>query len=119
MKKRYQIDKQRAVRKFRQLVDQAQQPIQLVIPLKEVVELIQRGLMNLAMAAFTKLAEEVMGYEVTALVGPKNQADATRVNARHQTTGSAAGQLRNAAAGVLDGRVGVEKDDERSDHSSL
>jgi len=82
MKKRYQIDKQRAVRKFRQLVDQAQQPIQLVIPLKEVVELIQRGLMNLAMAAFTKLAEEVMGYEVTALVGPKNQADATRVNAR-------------------------------------
>jgi transposase-like protein len=82
MKKRYQIDKQRAVKKFRQLVDQAQQPIQLVIPLKEVVELIQRGLMNLAMAAFTKLAEEVMGYEVTALVGPKNQADATRVNAR-------------------------------------
>lgn len=82
MKKRYQIDKQRAVKKFRQLVDQAQQPIQLVIPLKEVVELIQRGLMNLAMAAFTKLAEEVMGYEVTALVGPKNQADATRLNAR-------------------------------------
>jgi len=82
MKKRYQIDKQRAVKKFRQLVDQAQQPIQLVIPLKEVVELIQRGLMNMAMAAFTKLAEEVMGYEVTALVGPKNQADATRVNAR-------------------------------------
>ena len=82
MKKRYQIDKQRVVKKFRQLVDQAQQPIQLVIPLKEVVELIQRGLMNLAMTAFTKLAEEVMGYEVTALVGPKNQADATRVNAR-------------------------------------
>lgn len=82
MKKRYQIDKQRAVLKFRQLVDQAQQPIQLVIPLKEVVELIQRGLMNVAMAAFTKLAEEVMGYEVTALVGPKNQANATRANAR-------------------------------------
>jgi len=82
MKKRYQIDKQRAVQKFRQLVNQAQQPIQLVIPLKEVVDLIQRGLMNLAMAAFTKLAEEVMGYEVTALVGPKNQADARRVNAR-------------------------------------
>ncbi len=38
--------------------------------------------MNLAMAAFTKLAEEVMGYEVTALVGPKNQADPTRGNAR-------------------------------------
>ena len=47
MNKRYQIDKQRAVQKFRQWANQDDQPIQLVIPLKEVVELIQRGLMNL------------------------------------------------------------------------
>ena len=53
-----------------------------MIPLREVIELIQRGLMNLAMAAFTKVAEELMNYEVTALVGPKNQADATRSHVR-------------------------------------
>jgi transposase-like protein len=38
--------------------------------------------MNVAMAAVTKLAEEMMGYEVTALVGPKSQANAERVNVR-------------------------------------
>jgi len=71
MKKRYQIDKQHAVQQFRQLANQEDQAVQLVIPLKEAVELIQRGLMSLAMSAFTQLAEQVMGCEVTALVGSK------------------------------------------------
>jgi putative transposase len=82
MKKRYQIDKQRAVQQFRELAAQDNQPIQLIIPLKEVLDLIQRGLMNLAMAAFTKLAECVMGHEVAALVGEKNQPNAERVHMR-------------------------------------
>jgi len=82
MRRRYQIDKQRAVQKFRQLAAQDDQPIQLVIPLKEVLDLIQRGLMNVAMTAFTKLAECVMGHEVTALVGEKNRANQARVNNR-------------------------------------
>jgi hypothetical protein len=34
--------------------DSDNQPIQLVIPLHEALDLIQRGLMNLAMAAFTQ-----------------------------------------------------------------
>lgn len=82
MKKRYQIDKQRAVQAFRQLATQEDQTVQLVIPLKEVVDLIQRGLMNLAMTAFTQVAEQTMDCEVTALVGPKNQAQPGRVNVR-------------------------------------
>ena len=82
MKKQYQIDKQRAVQRFRELAAQDDQPIQLVIPLKEVLDLIQRGLMNLAMAAFSKLAECVMGQEVTALVGEKNRADPARAATR-------------------------------------
>ena len=73
MKKQYQIDKQRAVQSFRRLAAQDDQSVQLVIPLKEVVELIQRGLMNLALTTFTQVAKEVMECEVTALVGPKNQ----------------------------------------------
>ena len=82
MNKRYQIDRQRAVQRFRQLATQEDQAVQLVIPLKEVVDLIQRGLMNLAMTAFTQVAEQVMGCEVTTLVGPKNQADPQRAKVR-------------------------------------
>jgi len=82
MKKRYQIDKQHAVQQFRQLANQEDQAVQLLIPLKEVVDLIQRGLMNLAMSAFSQLAEQVMGCEVTALVGPKNQVDPRRAKVR-------------------------------------
>jgi putative transposase len=82
MKKQYQIDKQKAVQSFRELAAKDDQAIQLVIPLKEVLDLIQRGLMNVAMAAFTKVAECVMGHEVTALVGAKNQANGERVNNR-------------------------------------
>jgi putative transposase len=82
MKKRYQIDKQRAVQQFRKLAAQDEQSVQLVIPLKEVVELVQRGLMNLALSAFTQVAEGVMDREVTALVGPKNQANSERDNVR-------------------------------------
>ncbi len=82
MKKQYQIDKQRAVQSFRRLAAQDDQNIQLVIPLREVVELIQRGLMNLALSTFTKVAEEVMNCEVTALVGPRNHANAQRGQVR-------------------------------------
>ena len=82
MKKRYQIEKQRAVQRFRKLAAQDDQPIQLVIPLQEILDLVQRGLMNLAMAAFTKLAECVMGHEVTALVGEKNHANPARAATR-------------------------------------
>jgi transposase-like protein len=82
MKKRYQIDKQRAVQTFRQLAAQDDQNVQLVIPLKEVVDLIQRGLMNLALTTFTQVAEEVMDCEVTALVGPKSQANPERGKVR-------------------------------------
>ena len=82
MKKRYQIDKQRAVQQFRRIAEQGDRSIQLVIPLKEVLELVQRGLMNLALRTFTQVAEEVMDHEVTALVGPKNQANPERGNVR-------------------------------------
>ena len=82
MKKQYQIDKQRAVQQFRRLAAQGDQNIQLVIPLKEVLELVQRGLMNLALRTFTQVAEEVMDYEVTALVGTRNRADPERERVR-------------------------------------
>ena len=82
MKKQYQIDKQRAVQQFRQIAAQDDRAIQLVIPLKEVLDLVQRGLMKLALRTFTQVAEEVMDHEVKALVGPRHQANPERGNVR-------------------------------------
>ena len=87
MKKQYQIDKQRAVQQFRQLAAQDERAVQLVIPLKEVLELVQRGLMSLALRAFRYVAEEVMDQEVTALVGPRNQPDPEREKGRWGSEG--------------------------------
>jgi putative transposase len=82
MKKQYQIDKQRAVQQFRKIAQENDRVIQLVIPLKEVLDLVQRGLMSLALRTFTQVAEEVMDHEVTALVGPRNQANPERGKVR-------------------------------------
>jgi putative transposase len=82
LKKRYQIDKQRAAQQFRKAAGATEEQIQLALPLPEVLMLVQRGLMSLALAAFTKLAEAVMQWEVTGLVGEKNQASSSRENVR-------------------------------------
>jgi len=82
LKRRYQIDKQGAAVKFRQQAKQSQDQLQLTLPLPEAIALVERGLMNLAIAAFTQVAEQMMGWEVSAMVGPKNQANAGRENQR-------------------------------------
>ena len=82
MKKRYQIDKQRATQEFRRVAGASQEQLQLALPLPEVLQLVQRGLMNLALEAFTKLAEAMMRWEVNQMVGPKNQAQQKRDKVR-------------------------------------
>lgn len=82
MKKRYQIDKQRATQEFRKAAGASQQQLQLALPLPEVLALAQQGLMNLALAAFTKLAEGMMRWEVDQLAGPKNQDNSSRASLR-------------------------------------
>jgi putative transposase len=86
LKKRYQIDKQRAAQQFRKEAGASDEQIQFALPLPEILALAQRGLMNLALAAFTKLAEEMMRWEARTLAGPKNQADAGRENSRWAAT---------------------------------
>jgi putative transposase len=82
MKKTYQISRQRATQRFGKEAGASRDELQLALPLPEVLALAQRGLMNLALAAFTKLAEEMMRWEVTRLAGPKNQASESRENMR-------------------------------------
>ena len=74
----YQIEKKRAADRFRKEAVSSNQDIQLALSLPEVLALAQDGLMKLALAAFTKLAEEMMRWEVGSLVGPRNKADAAR-----------------------------------------
>ena len=85
MKKPYQIDKQRAAQQFREQASAVMDPLQLAIPLAEVMALVQQGLMSLALDAFTQLAEQMMQWDVEGLVGPKNQANADCKNVRWGT----------------------------------
>jgi len=82
MKKPYQIQKERALKSFREQSSASSDPIQFAMPLPEVVRLAQQGLMNLALTAFVQVAEQMMNWEVTGLVGPKNQLNAQRDNMR-------------------------------------
>jgi transposase-like protein len=82
MKKTYQIDKQRATQQFRKEAGASTEHLQLALPLPELLQLMQRGLMNVALAAFTKLAEAMMHWEVDRIVGPKNQAKDDRETSR-------------------------------------
>jgi len=60
----------------------SQPPIQLAMPLPEVVQRAQQGLMSLALYAFLQVAEQMMAWDVAQLVGPKNQAQQGRQNFR-------------------------------------
>ena len=74
MKQPYQIHKERAFQRFQAAAQKSQQEIQFALPLPEVVALIGRGLMHLAVLAFTKLAEQMMSWEVNELMREKKGA---------------------------------------------
>lgn len=47
MKKRYQIDQQRAVQQFRRLATEQNPNIQMILPMADIVGLLQEGVGNL------------------------------------------------------------------------
>jgi hypothetical protein len=47
MKRRYQIDQQRAVQQFRRLAIEQNPNIQMILPMAEIVRLLQEGVGNL------------------------------------------------------------------------
>jgi putative transposase len=75
LKKQYQIERARAVQKFRSAAQASEDAIQLALPVKEAAALVQQGLMQLAIATFTQVAEQMMSWEVDQLVGPKQKAN--------------------------------------------
>ena len=79
MKKQYQIDKQRAVQQFRRLATEENPNIQMVLPLAEIVGLLQEGVGHLLREAGLSLMSLVMEEEVRHLAGERHEQHAARM----------------------------------------
>jgi len=73
MKRRYQIEKQRAVNEFRQLAAKANPTVQMMLPMAEIVGLLQQGVGHLLREAGLALMSLVMEEEVRHLAGERHQ----------------------------------------------
>ena len=73
MKKRYQIDQQRAVQQFRRLATEQNPNIQMILPMADIVGLLQEGVGNLLRHAGLELMHLVMDEEVSHLAGERHQ----------------------------------------------
>jgi hypothetical protein len=73
MQRRYQIDQQRAVQQFRQMAREENPNIQMIVPMAEVVGLLQEGVGHLLREAGLALMNLVMEEEVRHLAGERYQ----------------------------------------------
>jgi putative transposase len=78
MKKRYQIDQQRAVQEFRQLAHEESPNLQMIFPMTEVVGLLQEGVGHLVREAGLALISLVMEEEVRHLAGERQEQHPAR-----------------------------------------
>ena len=67
VKKRYQIDREDAVRQFRKRAEQSEESLQLHLPLKEVAAALQEGVGHLMRQAGLELMQLIMDEEVREL----------------------------------------------------
>jgi transposase-like protein len=73
MKRQYQIEQQRAVQQFRRLATEQNPNIQMVLPLAEIVDLLQQGVGNLLRQTGLELMHLVMDEEVKSLAGERHE----------------------------------------------
>ena len=73
MKKRYQIGREQAVRRFHRQAEESEQELQLHLPLKEVAAALQDGVGQLMRQAGLELLQLVMDNEVRQLAGERYQ----------------------------------------------
>jgi putative transposase len=78
MKRRYQIEKQRAVNEFRQLATSENPNIQMILPMADIVGLLQQGVGHLLREAGLALMSLVMEEEVRHFAGDRHQQHADR-----------------------------------------
>ncbi len=73
MKKRYQIDKQRAAQQFRRFATEENPDIQMILPLAEIVAHLQEGVGHLLRETGLELMNLVMEDEVRHLAGERHE----------------------------------------------
>jgi putative transposase len=73
LKKQYQIEQQRAVQQFRRIALEKNPSIQMVLPLAEIIGLLQQGVGNLLRETGLALMQMVMEEEVRQLAGERHQ----------------------------------------------
>jgi len=73
MKKRYQIEKHRAVQQFRRIATEQNPDIQMILPLADIVGMLQQGVGNLLRETGLALMQTVMEEEVRHLAGERHQ----------------------------------------------
>lgn len=78
MQKRYQIDRQRAVRQFRRLATEVNPTVQMMLPLAGIVGLLQEGVGHLLREAGLQLMMLVMEEETRHLAGERHQPNPGR-----------------------------------------
>ena len=78
MKKRYQFEQQRAVQQFRKLAAEQNPNIQMILPMADIVGLLQEGVGNLLRQAGLELMHLVMEEEVKSLAGERHQQHGQR-----------------------------------------
>lgn len=78
MQKQYQIDKQRAVQQFRRFATETNPNIQTVLPLAEIVGLLQEGVGHLMREAGLMLMMGIMEEEVRHVVGERSAPNPER-----------------------------------------
>src|ERR1017187_9619462 len=78
MKRRYHIEQERAVQKFGQLASQENPQIQMILPMGDIVGLLQEGVGHLLREAGLALMNLVMEEEVRHLAGERHQQHGNR-----------------------------------------
>ena len=139
MKRRYQIERQRAVQQFRRLAAEHNPNVQMLLPLAEIVSLLQQGVANLLRQTGLTLMQLVMEEEVKSLAGERHEqqegrrahrwgkedgycvVDCQKVPIRRtrQPTGAEAGQLRTVPTGRSDASQRMGQDDARAFDAQL
>ena len=71
MKKRYQIDREQAVRKFQKQAKHSEESLQLTLPLREVAAVLQDGVGDLMRQAGLQLMQLIMDEEVRHWAGER------------------------------------------------
>jgi len=73
MKRQYQIEQQRAIQQFRRLASEENPNIQMILPMADVVGLLQQGVGHLLREAGLALMNLVMDEEVRHLAGERHE----------------------------------------------